>query len=315
MRIRIGTRQSPLALWQANHISDRLTELGVEVELVKITTTGDTTTTPLGQSGGVGLFTKEIQRALLDGRCDVAVHSLKDLPTERVEGLVLAAVPQREDPADCLIAKVPTGLSELPDGAVVGTGSPRRRAQLLHCRPDLRVQDIRGNVDTRLSKLQAGSYDAILLAYAGLHRLGLESVISEKLSMERMLPAVGQAALGLETRSEDTEVLQCVRKLNHAVTCSAVRAERELLRQLRAGCLAPVAAHATCESNVLKMVCRVFSLDGKTMLSAEVQVPFDPERVYQSAVPEALAVQAMASLRAQGAEQLIERSRSSETAS
>ncbi|MEI8213741.1 MAG: hydroxymethylbilane synthase [Planctomycetota bacterium] len=309
MRIRIGTRQSPLALWQANYVSGLLQAQGVDVELVKITTAGDVSTAPLGASGGVGLFTKEIQRALLDGRCDLAVHSLKDLPTETVPGLELAAVPPREDPSDCWVAREHQTLDGLPAGSRVGTGSPRRRAQLLHLRPDLAIHDIRGNVDTRLRKLHEGEFDAIVLAYAGLHRLGFESVITEKLTLDRMLPAVGQAALGLETRSEDHVTTAAVRKLNHDATLAAVRAERELLRQLRAGCLAPVAAHAFIASDRLHMQCRVFSVDGQTMHRAEHSVDFDASRAITSGVPLALAVQVAAELTQQGADTCIATSR------
>jgi hydroxymethylbilane synthase len=310
MRIRIGTRQSPLALWQANYVSEQLRSHGHEVELVKITTTGDVSTTPLGASGGVGLFTKEIQRALLEGRCDLAVHSLKDLPTEPVPGLQLAAVPPREDPSDCWIARDHRSLDALPAWSRVGTGSPRRRAQLLHMRPDLEILDIRGNVDTRLRKLKDGEFDAILLAYAGLHRLGLESVITEKLALDRMLPAVGQAALGLETRSEDEATREAVRALNHGPTLSAVRAERELLRQLRAGCLAPVAAHASFREDRLHLLSRVFSVDGRRVYEAEHAVEFDTDRAITSGVPIALAVQVAAALIEQGADACIAVSRS-----
>ena len=304
-RIRIGTRQSPLALWQANYIADALTRYGYQVELVKITTTGDVTTTPLGQSGGVGLFTKEIQRALLDGRCDVAVHSLKDLPTEPIEGLTLAAVPPREDPSDCLIASSSAKLNDLPSGSRIGTGSPRRRAQLLHLRPDLNILDIRGNVETRLAKLAQGSYDAIILAFAGLHRLNFEDNITEKLSHEQMLPAVGQAALGLETRSQDPIAIEAVRNLNDPVTLACVRAERGLLRALRAGCLAPVAAHATEREGQLRMRAQVYSADGVTMIASDVSTPIDLTTIFESTTPESLAALAMNELSDQGAEELI----------
>jgi hydroxymethylbilane synthase len=310
MRIRIGTRQSPLALWQAHYVSEQLRSHGHEIELVKITTAGDVSTTPLGASGGVGLFTKEIQRALLEQRCDLAVHSLKDLPTEPVPGLQLGAVPPREDPSDCWIARDHRTLDALPAGSRVGTGSPRRRAQLLHMRPDLEILDIRGNVDTRLRKLNAGEFDAILLAYAGLHRLGLESVITEKLSLDRILPAVGQAALGLEVRSDDGATLAAVQALNHGPTLAAVRAERELLRQLRAGCLAPVAAHACFVAGRLQLQSRVFSVDGRRVVAAEHSVQFEADRAIASGIPIALAVQVAAALIEQGADACIATSRS-----
>ena len=262
MLIRLGTRQSALALWQAEYISNSLKSLGHQVQLIKITTSGDVSTTPLGESGGQGVFTKEIQRALLDNRCDLAVHSLKDLPTDVIPELTLAAVPPREDSADCLLSSR-IQLMDLPIGASVGTGSPRRKASLLHVRPDLIVKDIRGNIDTRIRKLDEGQYDAILLAFAGLHRLGLQARITQKLSMDEMLPAVGQAALGLETRSDDTQTIEAVSQLDHPASHAAVVAERSLLRSMRAGCLAPLACNAVVYDQSIQLIARVFSPDGK----------------------------------------------------
>ncbi|MFN6304543.1 MAG: hydroxymethylbilane synthase [Planctomycetota bacterium] len=306
MHIKIGTRQSPLALWQANFIAEGLSKTGHDVELVKITTTGDTTTTPLGQAGGVGLFTKEIQNALLDGRCDVAVHSLKDLPTQPIEGLRLSAVPSREDPHDCLVSEKYKSVHELPSGCIVGTGSPRRRAQLMHLRSDLDIRDIRGNVDTRLSKLARGDYAAIVLASAGLSRLGLAQELATRLPLETMLPAVGQGALGLETRSEDTQTQQALLVLNDPIAESCVRAEREVLRLLKAGCLAPVGAHASIDQGMLMLKVRVFSTDGSIMVSTSVRHSIDL-RMEQTAdnTPEALAKYATEKLIAQGADRLI----------
>lgn len=306
MHIKIGTRQSPLALWQANFIAEGLSKTGHDVELVKITTTGDTTTTPLGQAGGVGLFTKEIQNALLDGRCDVAVHSLKDLPTQPIEGLRLSAVPSREDPHDCLVSEKYKSVHELPSGCIVGTGSPRRRAQLMHLRSDLDIRDIRGNVDTRLSKLARGDYAAIVLASAGLSRLGLAQELATRLPLETMLPAVGQGALGLETRSEDTQTQQALLVLNDPIAESCVRAEREVLRLLKAGCLAPVGAHASIDQGMLMLKVRVFSTDGSIMVSTSVRHSIDL-RMEQTAdnTPEALARYATEKLIAQGADRLI----------
>ncbi len=280
--IRLGTRQSPLARWQADFVADQLRNLGVDVVMVPIVTAGDVSTTPLGESGGVGLFTKEIQRALLDRRCDLAVHSLKDLPTEPVDGLALAAVPVREDVSDCLIARTARRLEELPGGAKIGTGSKRRAAQIRAMRPDVEVLDIRGNVDTRLRKLDEGQYDAILLAAAGLKRLGLDHRITQRFTCSEMLPAVGQAALGLETRVDDCATIEIVERISHLPTHQSVLAERAMLRALRGGCLAPVAALATvCEpemkaansvrpanfsdpfsQNRLTIQARVFSVDG-----------------------------------------------------
>ncbi len=224
--LQIGTRASALARWQAEWVAARLQACGHAVELVPITTHGDIVRGPLGEAGGVGLFTKELQHALLDGRIDLAVHSLKDLPTEHVPGLALAGVPPRESVCDALLSRNNLTLAELPNGAVVGTGSLRRRAQLLHLRPDLRFVDIRGNVDTRIRKLQAGEYDAIVLAEAGLNRLQLTAHITQVLSPPEMLPAVGQGALGIEARAGDQRTRSAVDALNDPATHAAVLAER-----------------------------------------------------------------------------------------
>ena len=264
--LRIGTRSSALARWQAEWVSGRLTEAGVENELVFISTQGDVKSEPLGQIGGQGLFTKEIQRALLDDRVDLAVHSLKDLPTEPIDGLTLGAVPPRERTGDALVCEKYSGLDELPAGARVGTGSARRKAQLLAARPDLEVLDIRGNVDTRLQKLDDGEYDAIILAEAGLVRLGKADRIRQLIPREIMLPAVGQGALGLETRAEDSATLDAVAGLDDAPSRAAVTAERSLLFHLRAGCLAPVGAWARIEDNQLALDSVVLTTDGSRRL-------------------------------------------------
>ena len=271
MLIRLGTRQSALALWQANYVSNALRSLGHDVQLVKITTSGDVSTTPLGESGGQGVFTKEIQRALLDNRCDLAVHSLKDLPTEVIPELTLVAVPPREDTADCLLSKGKR-LTDLPLGSTIGTGSPRRKASLLNIRPDLVIQDIRGNVDTRIRKLDTGDYDAIVLAFAGLHRLGLQARITQKFTSDEMLSAVGQAALGLETRSDDSRTIEAVRQLDHLPSHAAVVAERTLLRSMRAGCLAPLACNAIVYEGSIELVARVFSPDGEIRIEVKRQI-------------------------------------------
>ena len=268
MLIRLGTRQSALALWQAEYVSNSLRSLGHEVQLVKITTSGDVSTTPLGESGGQGVFTKEIQRALLDNRCDLAVHSLKDLPTEVIPELKLAAVPPREDTADCLLSNG-MFLLDLPLGSSIGTGSPRRKASLLNVRQDLVIKDIRGNVETRIRKLDDGHYDAIILAFAGLHRLGLQSRITQKFSMDEMLPAVGQAALGLETRSDDARTIEAVKQLDHKQTHAAIIAERTLLRSMRAGCLAPLACSAVVLDGSIQILARVYSPDGKKKIEVK----------------------------------------------
>lgn len=275
MRIRLGTRQSQLARWQADWVASQLRALGAEVEMVPIITEGDVSTKPLGEVGGQGLFTKEIQRALLDNRCDLAVHSLKDLPTMPIDGLCLAAVPERESVGDALISRGGETFDQLKQGAVIGTGSTRRVSQLLCKRPDLQTRDIRGNLDTRLKKLDDGQYDAILLAVAGLKRLGWGERITEELSIDWMMPAVGQAALGLETRSDDKATRDFIGKLSHGPSMSSVLAERSLLQALRAGCLAPVAALARCHGSVLRLKARVLALDGSRSCSTSVEGPID----------------------------------------
>jgi hydroxymethylbilane synthase len=266
--LRLGTRNSPLARWQAEWVAARLTELGVAVELVPITTQGDVKSGPLGQIGGMGLFTKELQRALLDNQIDLAVHSLKDLPTEPVTGLALAAVPERESTADVLLATKYNSLESLPQGARIGTGSLRRKSQLLHARPDLKIEDIRGNVETRVRKLDEGEYDAIVLAAAGLKRLGLAHRITQVLPQSLMLPAVGQGALGIETRADDDHTRRLVSPLDHDDTHQAVLAERTMLLALCAGCLAPVGAIGWVENDRLSLQAAVLSPNGLQRLSA-----------------------------------------------
>ena len=267
-RLRLGTRASPLARWQADWVAGELRMRGVEVELVLISTQGDVKTGPLGQIGGQGLFTKEIQRALLDRQIDLAVHSLKDLPTADVEGLSLAAVPERESINDVLVCNSVTSLAALPQNARVGTGSLRRRAQILHQRPDLQMLEIRGNVETRLRKLDAGEYDALVLAQAGLHRLGLDARIASIIPLAVMLPAVGQGALGIEARANDAATRQLLVPLSHEPTHQAVVAERSLLAALRGGCLAPVGAWGRIESGSLRLDGVVLSGDGRQRIAA-----------------------------------------------
>ena len=246
--IRIGTRGSRLARWQADWVAERLRELNPElrVELVEIKTHGDRDrNSPLAAIGGVGLFTKEIQRAVRDGSVDVAVHSLKDLPTQGPDELLLAAVPAREDVADALIAPEYQTIEGLPQGARVGTGSPRRRAQLLFLRPDLQVISLRGNVETRLNQALDGRLDAVMLAWAGLHRLGLERHVTQRLDPSEFLPAVGQGALGIECRRDDAATIElCSSRLDDPVTRRAVLAERAALAALEGGCTLPMAAWA-----------------------------------------------------------------------
>lgn len=267
-RLRLGTRGSPLARWQADWVAGELQRRGVSVEFVLIATQGDVKSGPIGEIGGQGLFTKEIQRALLENKIDLAVHSLKDLPTLPIEGLAVAAVPVRESTADVLISSLARSLDALPQGARVGTGSLRRRSQLLHVRPDLRMLEIRGNVDTRLRKLDEGEYDAIVLAQAGLHRLGLDQRIASIIPREIMLPAVGQGALGIEARSGDSTTRDLVAPLDHEPTHQAVIAERSLLATLRGGCLAPVGGWGRVEGEVLFLDGVVLSSDGRQRLTA-----------------------------------------------
>jgi hydroxymethylbilane synthase len=270
MTLRLGTRASRLARWQADWVAARLTELGQTVELIPIRTEGDRKQQgPIGEIGTQGVFTKEIQQSLLENQIDLAVHSLKDLATEPVKGLALAAVPERGPWADCLVIREAPSLDKLPKGVIVGTGSPRRSTQLLHLRPDLKIENIRGNVETRLAKLDAGDYDAIALATAGLVRLGLEDRITERLDCGQLLPAVGQGALGIEVRSDDRLTLKILSQLNDQNTYAAVIAERSMMRTLKGGCLAPVAAWGRIETlGLLTLTGRVMSLDGKTRLEA-----------------------------------------------
>ncbi len=271
----IGSRGSKLALWQAEWVRARLSTLdsGVEIRIEIIKTSGDVMRdVPLAIIGGQGVFTKEIEQSLLAGHIDIAVHSLKDLPTVIPEGLAITAVPEREDPRDALVLRagltlVHSTLSGLPAGATVGTSSLRRIAQLKHRRPDVLVKDLRGNVDTRLRKLDAGGYDAVILAAAGLRRLGLERRINASISIGDMLPAVGQGALGIETRADDEQTNALVSRLDRTQTHAAVVSERALLRQLGGGCQIPIAAHAVAHDEVLHLDAVVVSLSGEQYIS------------------------------------------------
>lgn len=273
MPLRIGTRGSQLALWQANHIRDRLRAFAPDrpIELVEIQTEGDLIRdVPLVQLGGQGAFTKAIQQALLDNRADVAVHSLKDLPTFAVEGLVFAAVPERGPTGDAFVSTRHRSFADLPTGAVVATSSLRRRAQVLHRRPDLKLSDMRGNVETRLRKLDEQGFDAIILAEAGLVRLGLAEQITELLERTWMLPAVGQGALGLECRTDDEDIRLLLDRLNHAPTRAGVLAEREMLRGLGGGCSVPIGAVSTIVHDTLTLRGVVLLPDGSKRIEAEV---------------------------------------------
>jgi hydroxymethylbilane synthase len=259
----IGSRGSQLALWQAKWIAARLAERGQETRIEIIKTTGDKITdVPLAKVGTKGLFTKEIEEALLDGRIDLAVHSLKDLPTEVPAGLTIAAIPEREDPRDALVGVT---LKSLTAGAKVGTSSLRRAAQLRVIRKDLRIESVRGNLDTRVRKLDEGHYDAIVLASAGLMRLGWAHRIAEILSPEVMCPAVGQGALAVETRVDGPALEVCTR-LDHALTRAAVTAERAVLASLGGGCQVPIGAHAQLSGGIVQLIGVVISPNGEQVV-------------------------------------------------
>lgn len=300
--LRIGTRGSALARWQSDWVADRLRAVRPEIEIriVVIKTFGDRDrATPLAEMGGSGLFTKEIQRALIGRTIDVAVHSLKDLPTEGPSELILAAVPRRESPADALIAPKSGALASLPVGARVGTGSLRRKAQLLHLRPDLAVVSLRGNVETRLNQALDGGLDAVVLAEAGLKRLGLESRIDQRLEPPEFLPAVGQGALGVECREDDASTRELLSGLDDPAARRAVVAERRLLAELEGGCLIPLAAWGREETaSRLRLDAALLSLDGKRRLFCSIASPIDDPA-------ENLGLACAKELRRQGADELL----------
>lgn len=264
----IGSRGSQLALWQANYIASQLQNLSIATRIEVIKTTGDhLQTASLVQAGGKGLFTKEIEEALLAAGIDLAVHSLKDLPTEIPKGLSIAAIPERDDPRDAVVG---CRLRDLRRGAIVGTSSGRRGAQLKVLRPDLTIVPVRGNVDTRLRKLREGKYEAILLAAAGLRRLGLESEIAEILAPDQLCPAAGQGALAIETRQQDAAYQICS-QLNHEASCQAVACERAALGRLGGGCQLPVGAFAEPVGESLRVTAVVVSPDGTRHLRASAE--------------------------------------------
>jgi len=281
----IGSRGSKLALWQANQARQRLIDLNphvdVRVEIIK--TTGDVKNDPLSVIGGKGVFTKELEDALIDGRIDMAVHSLKDLPTVLPEGLSISAICEREDPRDALVLRTGfevehASLAGLAAGAVVGTSSPRRLSQLKALRGDVVVTDLRGNVDTRIRKLDEGQYDAVILATAGLVRLGLQDRINARISVAEMLPAVGQGAVAIETRSDDELTIEATRKLDHLQTRLACLAERSFLRSLGGGCQLPIAAHATINQELLNLDGLVAKPDGSQIFRGSLSgLLVDPE--------------------------------------
>lgn len=302
MKIRIGTRGSRLARWQAEWVAEKLGQRGVQTELVIVKTLGDVRSGPIANVGAQGVFTKEIQNHLLADEIDLAVHSLKDLPSDSTERLTLACVPARERSGDALVARVVKSIDELPEGATVGTGSARRRAQLLAYRRDLHVCEMRGNIDTRLSKLDEGELDAIVLAEAGLHRLELQNRITQILPRSIMLPAVGQGALGLEAREDDDRTRAAVRDLHDVETFQAVLAERALLRTLRGGCIAPIGAWAESEADQLRLHAIVLNADGTDSVEATSVGP--------ASECEELGIRTGNELLAQGADALLDSARS-----
>lgn len=269
--LRIATRQSPLALWQANFVKAELERYhpNLTVELVTMVTKGDVILdTPLAKIGGKGLFVKELELALLEERADIAVHSMKDVPMSFPEGLGLAVICEREDPRDAFVSNHYASLAELPEGAIVGTSSLRRQCQLMAAYSHLTVKSLRGNVGTRLGKLDNGEYDAIILASAGLIRLGMPERIKSFISVEDSLPAAGQGAVGIETRVNDTRVLNYLAKLNHNPTACCVMAERAMNTRLQGGCQVPIGGFATLNGEELELNALVGSLDGSTIIRA-----------------------------------------------
>jgi len=305
--LRIGTRGSALALWQANFVVDSLKRAhGIETELVRIRTSGDKLqNAPVAQineqigseNGAKGIFIKELEEALLAGTIDLAVHSMKDVPTEIPEGLTFAAITRREDPRDCLISRKGGTLRTLREGARIGTSSLRRQAQIRHHRPDLDVVDLRGNVDTRLRKLENGEFDSIVLAIAGVNRLGLANKITQVLDEDIVLPAVGQGALGIETRANHRETCDLVATLDHAETRACITAERALLRELQGGCQVPLGALGCLRGDELHLEAAVFSTAGSEYVRSSENGPMQEA--------EAVGVRLAAALIEEGADRIL----------
>lgn len=304
-RLRIATRRSALALWQAEHVAAalRAAHPGLSVELVPLSTRGDEILdTSLALIGGKGLFTKELENAMLEGRADLAVHSLKDVPALLPEGMVLAAVLEGADPLDALVSNQYTSVEALPPGARVGSSSLRRESQLRHRFPALEFIGLRGNVNTRLAKLDDGDYDAIILAAAGLERLGLAARVRERIDPVVCLPAIGQGVLAVECRANDAETLERVAALEHPQTRSRVSAERAVNRTLHGSCQAPVAAYATHAGDTLTLCARVGSPDGHTLLEAVSTGPADKPIALGERVAESLLAQGAAEILAAAAQ-------------
>ncbi|HWJ02245.1 MAG TPA: hydroxymethylbilane synthase [Verrucomicrobiae bacterium] len=281
--VRIATRDSALALWQANWVKDSLSEIFPDItfSLLTMKTQGDKILdVALAKIGDKGLFTKELEIALLDGRAHMAVHSMKDVPTALPEGLKLGAIAQRHDPRDVLISPQGYTLMSLPQGARVGTSSLRRRAQLAKLRPDLQILDLRGNLNTRFAKLDRGDYDAMMLAAAGVERLGWAERISERIDFSFSLPAVGQGSVGIEIKEDDPEIAAIVAKINHFESAAAIRAERAMLKKLEGGCQIPIGSLGTVEGDQLRLDGLVASVDGSKILRATVAGKVDqPEEL------------------------------------
>lgn len=290
----IGTRSSKLALWQADYVEAKLREKYPELHVVqkRMTTKGDRVLdAPLAKIGGKGLFTKELEQSMLAGEIDLAVHSLKDMPTELPEGLVLAAVTERFDPGDAVVSPRYQTLANLPQGAKVGTSSLRRRAQLLAKRPDLEIVSLRGNVNTRLKKLEEENFDAIILAVAGLKRLGFHDRITEILPREICLPAVGQGALAIEARADDEATLSLIAFLDAAATRAAARAERAFLARVEGGCQVPVGVYAEAADEALEMEAVIASIDGERLYrKKKAGSALDAEKIGRALAEELLAM-------------------------
>jgi hydroxymethylbilane synthase len=291
MKIRLGTRGSVLARWQADWCADALRKKGHHVEIIVIETSGDRIQDEsIINIGAQGVFTKEIQRTLLREEIDVAVHSLKDLPTEPVDGLLLAAVPKRGQYRDAFLCRDAVTINELPSGSKIGTGSLRRKTQLIYqFGTKFQFEEIRGNVETRLRKMERGEYDAIILAEAGLDRLGFSERICSFLEPPAFFPAAGQGAIGLECRICNTKMIECLTSISDPAAFAAVRAERAMLQKLQGGCIAPIAALGTAERDTLTLSGRILSLDGKTQFDAARSAPINySNNNYDNDVPESL---------------------------
>ena len=292
--IRIATRKSPLAMWQAEHVAAALRRAhpGLAVEILGMTTRGDKILdAPLAKVGGKGLFVKELEQGLLAGTADIAVHSTKDVPVELPAGLHLPVILEREDPRDAFVSNRFERLADLPPGARVGTSSLRRQCQLTARRPDLEIQPLRGNVNSRLAKLDGGEFDAILLAAAGLIRLGFAARIRSRLTIEESLPAIGQGAVSIECRENDALTLELLAPLHHPDTADCIRAERAMNRRLQGGCQVPIAGHALLEGNDLRLRGLVGTPDGSRVLIAEHCLPRDQAEALGSRVAEDLLAQ------------------------